>query len=198
MAALASKFQTSTIWAVADVSDPSFKAGFQAALAANPAAKGVGDALQSAKGFALVLNLVGSQVEVKFAALCPDAGTAQNVVTQMQQANETSKNDAMSKAMMAMMPPAIKTLQEEAESSQQFTTDGSLAVMSFKFNMSTIESAVGAFTQMASAFGGAAGGPPGMQPMNPPGDQPKDKGRDRGGRGGGGKGGRGKGKGGGG
>lgn len=199
MATLASKFQTSTIWAVAASSDPSFKAGFQAALAANPAAKGIGDALQSAKGFALALNLAGSQVEVKFAALCPDAGTAQNVVTQMQQANEKSKNDAMSKAMMAMMPAAIKTLQEEAESSQQYTTDGSLAVMSFKLNMSTIEQAVGAVTQMASAFGGGAGGPPQMQPMNPPGEQPKEKGN-RGGRGGGGggKGGRGKGKGGGG
>jgi hypothetical protein len=197
LATLASKFGSSTIWVVGTMNDPSFKAGLQAGLAANPAAKGVADALQSAKGFALAINVAGSQVEVKVAALCPDAGAAQNVVTQMQQSAEKSKNDAMSKAMMAMMPAAIKTLQEEAESSQQFTTDGSLAVMSFKFNMSTLESAVGAISQMAAAFGGGAGGLPGAAPMNPPGDQPKDKAKDRGSRGGG-KGGRNKNKGGGG
>jgi hypothetical protein len=196
LATLASKFGNSTVWVVGSMTDPSFKAGLQAGLSTNPTAKGLADALQSAKGFGLSLNIAGSQVEVKVAALCPDAGAAQNVVSQMQQSAEKSKNDAMGKAMMAMMPAAIKTLQEEAESSQQFTTDGSLAVMSLKFNISTIESAIGAATQMASAFGGGGGRQPGMQPQNPPGEQPKERGG-RGGRGGG-KGGRGKGKGGGG
>src|SRR5262249_48752640 len=154
LATLASKFGNSTVWAVGSMNDPSFKAGLQAGLSANPAAKGVADALQSAKGFGVSLNVAGSQVEVKIAALCPDAGSAQNAVSKMQQSAEKSKTDGMSKAMMAMMPAAIKTLQEEAESSQQFTTDGAMAVLSFKFNMSTIESAIGAFSQMAAAFGG--------------------------------------------
>jgi hypothetical protein len=101
----------------------------------------------------------------------------------------------MVQAMMLTMPAPVKALMQEAESSQQFTTDGSLAVLSFKFAMSTLQSAIG--TQMAAAFA-PGGGPPGMQPGTPPGDQPKNRGGDGGGgrRGGGGKGGRGKGKGG--
>ena len=101
---------------------------------------------------------------------------SQKLVADLKQADEQSKNDLMAKAMMAMMPAPIKALEQEAESSKQFTTDGAMAVLSVKFNMSTLEAAIGAATQMAAAFGGGAGGPPGMQPMNPPGDQPKDRG----------------------
>jgi hypothetical protein len=197
MATLASKFGSSTIWAAVSSNDPAFKSGFDsgfnAVTAGNPAMKGLADAMQSSKGFALALNLAGDQVDVKFAVLCPDDGAAQRVTSEFQQAAEKSKNDAMSNAMMAMMPAPVKALAQEAESSQQFTTDGSLAVMSMKFSMSTLQSAIGAASSMAAAFGG--GGPPGMQPGPPPGEQPRDRGGDGGGRR---KGGRGKGKGGGG
>jgi hypothetical protein len=198
MATLASKFGSNTVWLVGSTSDPAIKSSL-GMMAANPMAKGMGDALQSAKGFAVALNIAGSQVEVKVAALCPDEATARKLIADMKLAGENPSNDAMAKAMMVMFPQPIKAVMQEAEASQQLTTDGAMAVVSAKFNMSTLEAAIGAATQMAAAFGGGGGGPPGMQPMNPPGDQPKDKGRDRGGRGGGGggKGGRGKGKGGG-
>lgn len=197
MATLASKFGSSTVWLVGSTTDPAIQSFF-GMVAANPAAKGMGDAVQSAKGFAVAVNLAGSQVEVKLAALCPDEASAQKLIADVKQADEKSKSDAMAAAMMIAMP-SLKALQDEAESSKQFTTDGSLAVLSVKFNMSTLQSAVGAATQMAAAFA-PGGGPPGMQPGTPPGDQPKNRGGDGGGgrRGGGGKGGRGKGKGGGG
>jgi hypothetical protein len=196
LATLASKFGSSTLWIVGSTSDPSIKSSL-AMMTANPAVKGFGDAVNSAKGFAVAVNLAGSQVEMKFAALFPDEAAAKKAIADVQQADQKSSNDMMAQAMMAAMP-SLKALQDEAESSKQFTTDGALAVASVKFNMSTLQSAVGAATQMASAFGGGPSGPPQMQPMSPPGEQPKEKGS-RGGRGGGGggKGGRGKGKGGG-
>lgn len=190
MATLASKFGSSTVWLVGSTSDPAIKSSL-GMMSAIPIAKGMGDSMQAAKGFAVSVNLAGSEVEMKFAALFPDEATAKKAIADVQQADQKSSNDMMAQAIMAAMP---KALQDEAESTKQFTTDGALAVASVKFNMSTLQSAVGAATQMAAAFGGGAGGPPGMQPMNPPGDQPKDKGgRGNRGGGGGGRGGRGKG-----
>jgi hypothetical protein len=188
MALLADKFGASTAWVVIATTDPSFKAGFSAGLAGNPAAKGLTDAVQSAKGLALAANLTGGQVAVQAAVLCPDAAAAQKVTDELKQSAEKSKTDLMAKAMMAMMPPAVKALQNEAESSMQFTTDGALAVMSFTLNLSTIEGMVSAFSGMA------ANAAPPPSPAAAQREQPGGKSGDNP-RGGGGGRGRGKGKG---
>jgi hypothetical protein len=176
MEMLAAKFNGNTIWCIvgpAAISDPNFQSGFRNSMAANPASQPLAQALSSARGFVLAVNLNGSNVDIRVGILCSDEGTAQQTQVELQKANEKSKSDMVSRAMMLAMPAWVKKLQSESESSAQFSTDGSLALMSMSVSMTTLKEAIDAMAGMFAATPGAVGSDGGASPLM----IPKNRGR---------------------
>ena len=194
LATLAEKFGSGAIWLVA-APDPAmrdqFMAGFNSMAANNPGAQQAQAALQSVKGLGVAANVTGGQVDLRVGFLCPDAGAAQQLTSQIQSA---APQLTAALGAIAIFKPNLKQLATELKDGLKFTTDGTLAVISAQLSISSLQTAAGDLNTLVPT----PGAPPMSPPSTPPGDQPKDKGRDRGGKGGGGKGGRGKGKGGGG
>jgi hypothetical protein len=173
MEMLATKFNGNTIWCIVGpgaISDPAFQSGVRNSMSANPASQPLAGALTSARGFVLALNLSGSNVDVRVGILCSDEAAAQQTQAELQKANEKSKSDLVSRAMMLAMPAWVKKLQSESESSAQFSTDGALTLMSMSVSMTTLKDAIDAMAGMFAATPGAIGSdgaaPPLMIPKN--------------------------------
>src|SRR5262249_28019094 len=115
----------------------------------------------------LWVTINSADVEIKAAVLMPDAGAAQQLTTDMQA--ESQKQAAASKAMMAIlpMPAPVKTLLQELSDTQQFTTDGTLSVITMKVTKGPLDGAMAEISNMASMSGGAAAPPPGHPPAGP-------------------------------
>ena len=153
---LAGKFANSTIWFVSGaqaLANPALRSGLQS----SPAGKVLAPAIQSARGFAVSLNLAGSDVDLRFGLLCPDDATAQKTAAELQQANEKSKTDAMSKAMLLAAPPWARKLNAEAESSAKVVSEGPLAVMSMRFSLSAVQEAIDNVSKLMLPGAGAGG-----------------------------------------
>jgi hypothetical protein len=158
LAALAAKFNTNTIWAVAGpeaLSNPAFQSGMLPALSSSPAGKSIAPVMQSARGFGLSINLAGNDVDIRFGIQCSDDAAAQKAVTDLQQANEKSKSDLAAKALLKMAPPWAQKLQTELEGIQQISADGALAMIALKLSMSTLQEAIDAVAGMLPTGGPA-------------------------------------------
>lgn len=178
--ALAEKFKSNTIWFVIGpqaVSNPAFRGGMQGTLASSPAGKAMMPMMQSARGFAISVNLA-ADVDVRIGILCPDDAAAQKTAAELQQANEKSKTDAMSKAMLLAAPGWAKKLASEAEASTQVSSDGSLVLMTMRFSTSAVKDAIDTLsTMMPGASGPAPSSDGGAAPLM----IPKNRGRAPGG-----------------
>jgi hypothetical protein len=208
-ATLVAKAAGNHVWLAIGLDDTmrsQMMAGLNASLAATPAAKPFATAMQQSKGFGLWGKLEGQQVQFSFAMLMSDPAAAQQLTTTMQAESQKAANDLATKAMLALMPAPVKALWDEVQNSAQYTTDGTMAVVSVKVYVVSIEAAINSLGNVASMFGGMAGAPgappPGMgqtppgaaRPMQPdsPDTPPPGRAGGRGaGKGGGGKGGRG-------
>jgi hypothetical protein len=133
----------------------------QGAMAmAGPAAKSIGAGLQSAKAFGFWATLESADLEIKMGVLMPDTSAAEKLVADMKAEAQKSANDPAAKMMMAMMPAAFKALMQEATETQQFSTEGSMALVSARLRTATLDNAISDTTKMLGAFGGPAGQPP--------------------------------------
>jgi hypothetical protein len=157
LSVLAAKFNTNTIWAVAGpeaLANPVVQSGMPA-LTASPAGKAMAPVMQAARGFGLSINLAGGDVDIRIGIQCADAGAAQKAVSDLQQANEKSKSDLASRALLNLAPPWAKKLQTEAEGSQQISADGALAMITLKLSMATLQEAIDAVAGMIPSGGPA-------------------------------------------
>lgn len=154
---IADHFNKATIWAVI-TPDDSMRSGMNTALAANPATKAMAGQLQSAKGFGISIGLASGDVELRIGMLCADANAAKQVMDQMKEANEKSKNDPAAKLLMLAMPASVKNLQTEIESSTQYSTDGAMAFMTCRANMATVKFVFEEMKDKLPGLGNPAGG----------------------------------------
>lgn len=156
---IAERFNKATIWAVI-TPDDSMRSGMGTALNANPATKSMSAQLQAAKGFGMGIDLASGDIELKIGLLCADANAAKQMSNEIKEANDKSKNDPVAKLAMLAMPASVKNLQTEVESSMQYTTDGSMALITCRVNMSTARYAFEEVGSKLSGLANPAGGGP--------------------------------------
>jgi hypothetical protein len=177
-AELARKASSHHLWAVVNMEGPlrdQMLAGgkMAAGLPGGPQAM---EAYQQAKAFAFWASLSGGTVECHVGLECGSADAAQQALEKMKASNAAGQG--------AAVPfPGLKALNDEVTQSLKYEAQGTLAVASFSFNLSTLEGVINDVSKMAAMFGGgfpgmggpppgmggpAAGPPPGGRPGGPP------------------------------
>jgi hypothetical protein len=170
---LTNKFAGETIWFATAIDDSSRQQVGAVLAQFAGGSKAVQTAAQQAKGAAMAIKLNGGQVEIKSGVLMADAAAAQRLADEMRQEGQKPPALPMQAQAILLAMPSVKKVMDEANASQQFTTDGPLAIVTATVAMSTLEAAFQEAAKMGQAFGGGAPGqPPGGMPGQPPAGPP--------------------------